>query len=142
MAVETDAGIILQASEIIRVVLEPEGLNESNNPMNNGSNNANGGNIPGPSTDGLLHGSNTGSDGHFRTGDDDDGDHPGSGYGGNESAGERNSFLQIFFEFYVAWLVAPFQYRIEISWFAPPLFGGLGGRQPTVVTTVAVGIWG
>lgn len=102
MAIDTDAGIILQASEIIRVVLEPEGLNESNQiggvgVMDNGD---------------ELIGSGAGSD-SFHNGYNTFG-------AGGESGCERNSFLQVFFEHYVAWLVAPFQYCILISCIALP----------------------
>ena len=102
MAVETDAGIILQASEIIRFVLEPDGLNESNQV--GGANVADNGD--------ELIGSGPGNDSYH------------NGYitfgVGGESGCERNSFLQVFFEHYVAWLVAPFQYCILISSIALP----------------------
>jgi len=103
MAVETDAGIMLQASEIIRVVLEAEVLNES--CQMGGAGVIDNGDEPLGSTSG---------NGSFHGGYNTFG-------GGIESGSERNSFLQVFFDHYVAWLVAPFQYCILVSCIPFPL---------------------
>ena len=100
MAVETDAGIVLQASEIIRVVLEPDGLNDSNqnggvSVLDNGDELSDSGPINDPFHNGYTA----------------------FGVGGEN---ERYAFFQMFFEHYVSWLVAPYQYCILISSIALP----------------------
>lgn len=82
MAVETDAGLLLQTSEIMRIILDIDMLGE-HGPMETG---------PGmqhPNTERSLA------------------PHAGSG-------SEQNHFLSMFYEHYVPWLVAPFQYTLLI----------------------------
>jgi protein phosphatase-4 regulatory subunit 3 len=81
MAVETDAGLLLQTSEIMRIILDTEMLGE--------------------------HGSmETGPEmQHANTG------HSLAHHGGSGGS-EQNHFLAMFYEHYVPWLVAPFQYTL------------------------------
>ena len=81
MAVETDAGLLLQTSEIMRIILDTEMLGE-HGPMEAG---------------GLLAMHHPTMDHSFV---------PGS------MGSEQNQFLAMFYEHYVQWLVAPFQYTI------------------------------
>lgn len=76
MAVETDAGILLQTSEIIRIILDNE-ISEQ-------------GPFSGCTEDESSSVSCAGSS-------------------------EQNQFLALFYEHYVQWLVAPFQYTILVS---------------------------
>ena len=76
MAVETDAGLLLQTSEILRIILDTEMLEQ--------------GPLVGcveDETSSVSHGATL----------------------------EQNKFLALFYEHYVQWLVAPFQYNILIS---------------------------
>ena len=142
LAVEVDAGLLLQVSEVLRIVLDTD---MAHTDMVGGELNGFGASSGGG---GLGHGdggsgssfldneSGTGQGG----GDNGDtfGDSSSSGQGGMigmalddspdapqgsvESAiKEENRFLSLFYEFYVAWLVAPFQYIILIPSIAPLL---------------------
>jgi protein phosphatase 4 regulatory subunit 3 len=81
MAVETDAGLLLQTSEIMRIILDTEMLGE-HGPME----------ACGPP--GMHHPTMD----HSLT--------PGS------MDSEQNQFLAMFYEHYIQWLVAPFQFTI------------------------------
>jgi len=76
MAVETDAGLLLQTSEILRIILDTEMMEYG--PL--------GGFVEDEST--TI-----------------------SGIGSSE----QNKFLSIFYDSYVPWLIAPFQYTIRVS---------------------------
>ena len=93
MAAETDAGILLQTSEIMRIILETDMMGE-HGPM---------GTIGVEEMEGPgLHDTILGE---FPNGVDQA---TRSGEGGSD----QSQFLALFYEYYVHWLVAPFQYTI------------------------------
>jgi protein phosphatase-4 regulatory subunit 3 len=93
MATESDAGVLLQASEIMRIILDTDMMGD-HGPLNTGfADEAEG--IP--PTSGLnpphdQHSNPTGT--------------------GNTTSTEQNKFLHIFYEHYVQWLAVPFQSTI------------------------------
>lgn len=89
--VETDAGVLLQVSEIMRIVLDTDMVSDYG-PMSAGiTDDAEG--IP-PAPGGQLQ--------HEHH-------HP-SGFGA--SSAEQKQFLSLFYDHYVEWLVAPFQFTL------------------------------
>ncbi len=87
MATATDAGILLQTSEIIRIILDTDIVGDQGTSLNgsfmNEENDIN-----------AINSQNVRHD------------------AGSE---EQNSFLALFYDRYIQWLVAPFQYKIFIS---------------------------
>jgi len=151
MATETDAGLLLQTSEIVRIVLDTEmtggmdqgGGSSSSSPLGGGG--------------GFMDEEN---DSNAANNNDDDGGmamgHPNnandvgenagplsssSGPGASSSAStvelEQNSFLALFYDRYVPWLVAPFQYEVLAPRRVSPLLplndghGGSVGAKAT-----------
>lgn len=95
LAVETDAGLLLQATEIMRIILDTDMLGESGQ-IGTGLNledieGASGG--LSPSQDKGKSGISTGAS-----------------VAGQES--DQNQFLSLFYEQFIPWLVAPFQYTV------------------------------
>ena len=84
MAVETDAGILLQTSEIMRIILDTDMLGE-HGPIEGG---------PPPGMQHLPM------------------EHPSSPAYSGSIGSDQNNFLAMFYEHYVQWLAAPFQYTI------------------------------
>jgi protein phosphatase-4 regulatory subunit 3 len=84
MAVETDAGILLQTSEIMRIILDTDMLGEH-------------GPIEGGPPQGMQH---------LQM------EHPSSPAYSGSIGSDQNNFLAMFYEHYVQWLAAPFQYTI------------------------------
>jgi len=82
MAVETDAGLLLQTSEIMRIILDTDMLGE-HGPIEGGP--------PGMQHPPMEHSMSP---------------HSGS------MNSDQNNFLTMFYEHYVQWLAAPFQYTI------------------------------
>ena len=82
MAVETDAGLLLQTSEIMRIILDTDMLGE-HGPFEGGP-------------PGMQHPTM---------------EHSMSPHGGSMNS-DQSSFLTMFYEHYVQWLAAPFQYAI------------------------------
>jgi len=113
MAVETDAGLLLQTSEIIRIILDTEMMGDQG-PL--------GGGLGYVDDEDDLGGGHTagsgGGGGSFMTG-------VGMQHGGagGVHASEQNSFLSMFYEHYVQWLFAPFQYTLLRPLTAFPLAG-------------------
>ena len=118
MAVETDVGLLLQASEIMRIILDTD---MSHTDMV-------GGELGGFASASTGMGSDF-SDGPVTMNDDDtdpssdsmdvdnENDHPNVSASGSmiaSVAAEENQFLRTFYEYYVPWLVAPFQHPIVI----------------------------
>lgn len=120
MTTEEDAGLLLQASEIIRIVLDTEIVGDSEHDDVGG----------GGSSRGLSSSPNLSGGGGFV--DDAENDFNaansnnsitdgigafGAGGGGGVSAAdsEQNAFLALFYDRYIQWLVAPFQYKIVVS---------------------------
>ncbi|KAL3919463.1 MAG: hypothetical protein SGILL_003739 [Bacillariaceae sp.] len=93
LATEADAGVLLQASEIMRIILDTDMMGD-HGPINTGfADEAEG--IP-PSG-----GHNPPHDQHSNpTGT------------GNTTSTEQNQFLHMFYEHYVQWLAVPFQYTL------------------------------
>ena len=100
MATENDAGIILQTCEVLRIVLDTEVSNETSQ-FEIGAINDN--------EDGMIRSDNS----SFNVGSI-----VSHGHSGGEC--EQNKFLQKFYDHYIAWLVAPFQYSISIPKTAIP----------------------
>jgi Component of IIS longevity pathway SMK-1 len=93
MAVETDAGLLLQTSEMMRIILDMDIMGE-HGPMGGiGIEDHEGGQFGGHRSD-EQH---TGGDPTSLT---------------DEGGSDQNQFLALFYEHYVHWLVAPFQYTI------------------------------
>ena len=137
LAVEVDAGLLLQVSEVLRIVLDTD---MAHTDMAGGELSGFGASSGGGGGSSLL---DVGPSGPVQ-GDADMGSDVGastsSGHGGamvgmalddlsdNPPQGsvesaikEENRFLSLFYEFYVAWLVAPFQYTILMPSVAPLL---------------------
>jgi hypothetical protein len=92
LAVETDAGLLLQTSEIMRIILDTELVGEQG-PMGGGGN-------------------GMGGEEDLATNNGNGADPNGKGGSPNSTGGEQNSFLAMFYEHYVQWLVAPLKYAI------------------------------
>lgn len=93
LATESDAGVLLQASEIMRIVLDTDMMGE-HGPMNTGFADESEGIPPGA-------GLNPPYD-----------QHPNPSGSGNTTSREQNKFLLMFYDHYVQWLAAPFQHTI------------------------------
>lgn len=95
LAVETDAGLLLQATEIMRIILDTDIIGE-NGQLGTGLNLGDIEGVPGgpsPSQDRGKSGVSTGSS-----------------VAGQES--DQNLFVSLFYEQFIPWLVAPFQYAV------------------------------
>lgn len=93
LATETDAGVLLQVSEIMRIILDTDMIGD-HGPINTGfADEAEG--IP-PSG-----GNNPPHD-----------QHPNPTGSGNPTSTELNKFLSMFYEHYIQWLSAPFHFTI------------------------------
>ncbi|KAL3778417.1 hypothetical protein ACHAW5_005438 [Stephanodiscus triporus] len=124
MATENDAGLSLQTSEIIRIILDTEstgGEQQCTQVQGVSLLSATGG-------DGFLdeeYGLNAGQ--LFGNPSNEDGSQTSSGVGGGGATSielEQNSFLALFYDRYVYWLVASFNYVILVPRLVPPsLFG-------------------
>jgi protein phosphatase-4 regulatory subunit 3 len=93
LAMETDAGVLLQVSEIMRIILDTDVMGD-NRPMNTGF---------ADEAEGIPP-----SGGHNPPHDQ----HPNPNGSGNTTSTEQNQFLSAFYEHYVQWLAAPFQFTI------------------------------
>jgi hypothetical protein len=98
MTVENDAGVMLQTSEVMRMILDTEMLNESSQ---------------------LCGMAVIDNEDEFPLGSRGNGSFQ---FGSNTTNGgaEQNSFLQMFYDHYVPWFAAPFQYSILVSRSAVP----------------------
>lgn len=93
LAVETDAGLLLQTSEIMRIILDTDMVGE-HAPMGTG--------LGAEEADGVPPGMHSPG-----------AEHNSSPQTGASSRGsDQNQFLAMFYEHYVQWLVAPFQFTI------------------------------
>ena len=93
LAMETDAGVLLQVSEIMRIILDTDVMGD-NRPMNTGfADEAEG--IPPSGVHNPPHDQ-----------------HPNPNGSGSTTSTEQNKFLSAFYEHYVQWLAAPFQFTI------------------------------
>lgn len=90
MAVESDAGVMLQTAELMRIIMDTEMINDHS---------LLGAGILDNEEDELLSGN-----GSFHGPQSSGGIHVGSS--------EQNSFLKMFYDHYVPWLVVPFQYSV------------------------------
>jgi Component of IIS longevity pathway SMK-1 len=93
LATESDAGLLLQASEIMRIVLDTDMMGE-HGPINPAFADESEGIPPGA-------GLNPPHD-----------QHPNPSGSGNTTSTEQNKFLHMFYEHYVPWLAAPFQHTV------------------------------
>lgn len=93
LATETDAGVLLQVSEIMRVILDTDMMGD-HGPINTGF---------ADEAEGIPP-----NGGHSPPHDQ----HPNPSGSGNPSSTELNKFLSMFYEHYIQWLSAPFQYTI------------------------------
>jgi len=101
MATENDAGIMLQTCEVIRIILDTEMVNDPAQLDLGG--------VIDNEEDELIGSDNV----SFLVGANPPNSHGGGGC-------EQNSFLQMFYDHYVPWLVAPFQYSILVPKTAIP----------------------
>lgn len=99
MSTESDAGVLLQTSEIIRIILDTEMMCEQNSLDGGFMNDENEG-----STGGTIR-QNWNSD---------------SSAGALESS-EQNIFLSVFYERYIHWLFSPFLYKLLVPKVGFPL---------------------
>ena len=99
LAVEKDAGILLQVSEILRIVLDTDMMSD-HSAMN-----------PGFADEaGVLPSGNIAQ--HLQQMDHSHHASKTSDGGINPSSTDQKQFLSLFYEHYVEWLVAPFQFQI------------------------------
>jgi len=124
MTNESDAGCLLQTSDIIRYVLEMELVGGEHTNATNGQgdslsagggfqdeeNNVNACNVA--TNNGNLNTNGDGATGGIMEGVQSD----------------RNSFLALFYDRYVQWLVAPFQYKVMVPRLAIPQNNEAMGR--------------
>jgi hypothetical protein len=89
LAVETDAGVLLQVSEIMRIILDTDIMGE-HGPIGSGF---------ADEAEGMPPGHGPSHDQHSMT-------------SGGGSTTDQNQFLSMFYDHYVQWLAAPFQYAI------------------------------
>lgn len=94
LAMDTDAGVLLQVSEIMRIILDTDVISDNNRPMNTGF---------ADEPEGIPP-----SGGHNPLHDQ----HPKPTGSENTASTEQNQFLSVFYDHYVQWLAAPFQYTI------------------------------
>lgn len=93
LAMETDAGVLLQVSEIMRIILDNDVMGDNRHTITGFADEAEG--IP-P------------SGGHMSPHDQ----HPNPNGSGNTTSTEQEQFLSLFYGHYVQWLAAPFQFTI------------------------------
>ena len=162
MSVETDAGVLLQTSELMRILLDTEmigdngalgggGIHDNNEdemaaPSGGVNGNIGCGGAGGGGIIGLgQQGGPQGHQGGFGVSGDSNPSSSSAGGQGHQQQrprdpeSEQNSFLAMFYEYYVPWLVAPFQYGgaggggILCPGLAPPFSffrsGGPGGPK-------------
>ncbi|KAL3770993.1 hypothetical protein ACHAWO_003308 [Cyclotella atomus] len=104
MSTESDAGLLLQTSEIIRIILDTEMMSEQNS-------------LDGSTT--FMDNVNGSSGGNGIGGQSWNSAHDSSS-GGLETS-EQNMFLSLFYERYIHWLVSPFLYKILMPKVGVPL---------------------
>lgn len=92
LAMETDAGVLLQVSEIMRIILDTD-MMADHGPMGGGFTDEPEGMPPGGGHN-PLHEQHSHPPGSLTTSTD------------------QNQFLSMFYDHYVQWLAAPFQYKI------------------------------
>jgi len=102
LATETDAGILLQVSEIMRIILDTDVMGDHGLMTTGFADEAEG--IP-P------------SGGHNPPHDQ----HPNPTGTGNPPSTEQNQFLNMFYDKYIEWMAAPFQYEILYPVLRQPL---------------------
>lgn len=95
LAVETDAGLLLQTTEIMRIILDTDMLGD-HGPMGAGLSIEDSEGVPPGAPDNQHIGKSNGS--------------TGASVATQES--DQNQFLSLFYEHFIQWLVAPFQYTI------------------------------
>lgn len=101
MATESDAGVMIQTCEVMRIILDTEMVNENGHLDLGGVIDNEEDELIGSDNISFLIGSN-----------------PHNGHGGGSC--EQNSFLNLFYDHYVPWLVAPFQFFIMVPKSAIP----------------------
>ena len=101
MATENDTGIMLQTCEVLRILLETEILNDPSQLDLGGVIDNEEDEMIGSDNVAFLVGSSAPN-------------------GNARGKCEQNSFLQMFYDHYVPWLVAPFQYSISVPKTAIP----------------------
>jgi hypothetical protein len=100
MATETDAGQLLQTSEIIRIILDTDIFGDQ----------------------GTLNGS-------FMNEENDSNAINSQNIRHDAGSEEQNAFLALFYDRYIQWLVAPFQYKMLISKSILPLLSESNGDE-------------
>ncbi len=130
MATEVDAGLLLQTSEIIRIVLDTEMDSEQfgGGPLSPRSRAGGGGFLDDEYDMNVAYSSgNSGQPsvheqvGRFGGGDE--------GEDAKSIESEQNAFLALFYDRYVHWLVAPFQFAILVPRLATPI--SMNGGVPS-----------
>ena len=117
LATEADAGVLLQASEIMRIILDTDMMGD-HGPMNAGF---------ADEAEGIPP-----SGGHNPPHDQ----HPNPTGSGNTTSSEQNNFLSIFYEHYIQWLAAPFQYTILYPLLRIPKNVFIGETKSSLVETM------
>lgn len=112
MSTESDAGLLLQTSEIMRVILDTEILGEQATLDDNGF---------------LSDENDLGPSGHGINGQNWNSFHE-SAAGGLERS-EQNNFLAMFYDRYVQWLFSPFLYKV----FVPKAVFPLDASPETII---------
>lgn len=104
LVVETDAGVLLQVSEIMRIILDTDMMGE-HGPMGGGfADDADHGVLT-DETEGFPPGTGGQSQPHEQPNQMNNG-------GSTSNATEQKQFLSMFYEHFIDWVVAPFQFTI------------------------------
>ncbi len=117
LSMETDAGVLLQVSEIMRIILDTDIMGD-NRTMNTGF---------ADEAEGIPP-----SGGHNPPHDQ----HPNPNGTGNTASTEQNQFLSVFYEHYVHWLAAPFQFTILYPLLRVPMEIFYGTRKSEIMETM------
>jgi hypothetical protein len=117
LATESDAGVLLQASEIMRIILDTDMMGD-HVPINTGFADESEGIPPGA-------GLNPPHD-----------QHPNPSGSGNTTSTEQNQFLSMFYDHYIQWLAAPFQHTILFPLLRVPTAIYAGKKKSSLIDRV------
>lgn len=98
LAVETDAGLLLQTTEIMRIILDTDMMGD-HGPI--GTSMVEDNDLPPPGMELVSNNENENTNVNAS-----------NGRSSNAQESDQNQFLSLFYDHFVQWLVAPFQYTI------------------------------
>ena len=156
MNTETDAGLLLSTSEIIRIILDTEMMGEGGQQgqqdnglgLLSGDTSDNGGFLEDENdfnAANTLNSENENNPNAANTGENNENISLGLGPAGagiNLLETEQNTFLSLFYDRYIQWLVVPFQYKIVVPQLALPkdAIGSISRefKQRTAASSLAI----